>query len=186
MSSLNTPNLEKNVELVQCIYCSASAPGAFGRNELPELLEECRTNNAKCDITGILLYHNQSFFQVLEGDRSVVEALFEKVASDSRHTRVTRDHPGTHLRARIRRLDYGLPSHQQEGAERHSRLERFLRSRVLLPGTRRRTSQDPACCIQGGKVADESLMRATPRVTVEAEAPADEGGPSAVAGEKNA
>lgn len=90
MSSLNTPNLEKNVELVQCIYCSASAPGAFGRNELPELLEECRTNNAKCDITGILLYHNQSFFQVLEGDRSVVEALFEKVASDSRHTRVTR------------------------------------------------------------------------------------------------
>jgi hypothetical protein len=38
----------------------------------------------------MLLYQNQSFFQVLEGDRSVVEALFEKVALDPRHTRVTK------------------------------------------------------------------------------------------------
>lgn len=38
----------------------------------------------------MLLYQNRSFFQVLEGSRSVVEALFDRVALDPRHTRVTR------------------------------------------------------------------------------------------------
>ena len=82
--------LEKIMDLVHCIYCSASASGAFSPSDLPALLEKCRTNNARCDVTGMLLYQNQSFFQVLEGDRSVVEALYEKVALDPRHTRVTR------------------------------------------------------------------------------------------------
>ena len=78
------------MDLVHCIYCSASNAGAFGPSDLSALLEKCRINNAKCDVTGMLLYQSQSFFQVLEGDRSTVDALFEKIASDPRHTRVTR------------------------------------------------------------------------------------------------
>jgi len=78
------------MDLVHCIYCSASTSGAFSPSDLPALLEECRTSNARCDVTGMLLYQNQSFFQVLEGERSVVETLFEKIALDPRHTRVTR------------------------------------------------------------------------------------------------
>lgn len=38
----------------------------------------------------MLLFQNGSFFQVLEGERTVVEALFEKIATDKRHARVTK------------------------------------------------------------------------------------------------
>jgi hypothetical protein len=73
------------MELVHCIYCSASAKPNFSPTELDTLLEECRRNNAKLGITGMLLYRDGSFFQVLEGDRTVVETLFEKIAADKRH-----------------------------------------------------------------------------------------------------
>jgi hypothetical protein len=53
-------------------------------------LDECRRNNAAAGITGMLLYHKGSFFQVLEGERNVVEALYEKILEDNRHKRTTR------------------------------------------------------------------------------------------------
>ena len=78
------------MELVHCIYCSLSASGEFDPSKLLALLDKCRSNNAKCDVTGMLLYQHHSFFQVLEGDRSTVEPLFEKIAADPRHKRVTK------------------------------------------------------------------------------------------------
>ena len=77
------------MELVHCIYCSASAK-PFTAPELKTLLAKCREKNAKVDVTGMLLYRNGTFFQALEGDRSVVEALFEKIERDKRHDRVTK------------------------------------------------------------------------------------------------
>jgi len=76
--------------LVHCIYCSASTKENLGPEELAALLEECRRSNAAAEITGMLLYRDGSFFQVLEGDRAAVEALFEKIVADKRHSRVTK------------------------------------------------------------------------------------------------
>jgi hypothetical protein len=78
------------MDLVHCIYCSASTGGDLSMEELQSLLDECRRKNAHADITGILLYQKRSFFQVLEGSRSVVEALYEKISEDKRHKRVTK------------------------------------------------------------------------------------------------
>ena len=75
------------MDLWHCVYCSASAKETSNA-ELVTLLEECRTKNAKNGLTGILLYHKRSFFQVLEGDRTAVEALFDKIEVDPRHNRV--------------------------------------------------------------------------------------------------
>ena len=77
------------MNLVHCLYCSAASQAEFGQTELRALLNECRLKNAAADITGMLLYLNGSFFQVLEGEPSAVDALFKKIASDKRHTRVT-------------------------------------------------------------------------------------------------
>ena len=77
------------MELVHCIYCSASTTD-FTVSELNTLLDECRGKNAKVEVTGMLLYRDRTFFQVLEGDRPVVEALFEKIGKDKRHVRVTK------------------------------------------------------------------------------------------------
>lgn len=78
------------MELVQFIYCSASTKADFNPTELNTLLAECRVKNAKADVTGMLLYHDRTFFQVLEGDRDVVEPLFEKIGKDKRHDRITK------------------------------------------------------------------------------------------------
>lgn len=77
------------MELVHCIYCSAATKD-FGPAELTALLSECREKNSKVGLTGMLLYADATFFQVLEGDRPAVEALFEKLSRDKRHERVTK------------------------------------------------------------------------------------------------
>lgn len=78
------------MELVHCIYCSVLTAGEFSPGKLSALLDKCRSSNAKCDVTGMLLYQQHSFFQVLEGERNTIETLFEKIASDPRHKRVTK------------------------------------------------------------------------------------------------
>jgi hypothetical protein len=57
-------------------------------SELVELLKESRENNKKEDITGMLLYLQDKFIQVLEGDRKKVKALLNNIKKDSRHTKM--------------------------------------------------------------------------------------------------
>ena len=71
--------------LMHCAYCSASTKTPLSSTELESLLAECRRNNSKADVTGLLLYQNGSFFQVLEGEHATVEALFHKISLDKRH-----------------------------------------------------------------------------------------------------
>lgn len=66
-------------------YASA-ATHPFTDEELVELLTTSRSNNAGRGVSGLLLYHEGSFLQVLEGEREVVEKLFDKIAEDPRHT----------------------------------------------------------------------------------------------------
>jgi hypothetical protein len=73
---------------MHCIYSSAAAP-TFGEHEIPILLEGIRNANATRDVTGMLLYVDGSFFQVLEGEAVIVDALFEKIKRDPRHGSVT-------------------------------------------------------------------------------------------------
>ena len=76
------------MDLVHCIYCSATTKRAFSPADLATLLAECREKNSKAGLTGMLLYSEGTFFQVLEGDRPVVEDLLERLTKDKRHERV--------------------------------------------------------------------------------------------------
>jgi uncharacterized membrane protein (DUF373 family) len=53
--------------------------------ELLTLLTECQTNNVANNITGILLYAHETFFQVLEGEESTVHKVYETIKKDKRH-----------------------------------------------------------------------------------------------------
>jgi hypothetical protein len=53
------------------------------------LLERSRHNNGHRGITGMLLFIETSFFQVLEGDAAIVDKTYETIARDARHDRVT-------------------------------------------------------------------------------------------------
>lgn len=75
-------------ELVHLIYSSAAAH-PFGRDDLTQLLTKARFKNDKLGVTGMLLYAEGSFFQVLEGSPDTVDALFDTIKNDERHSKVT-------------------------------------------------------------------------------------------------
>lgn len=75
--------------LIHLIYAS-SATGAFDAAEIDAVLRKSRINNAGLNITGMLLYTDGSFFQVLEGPEAAVDGLFEKISSDPRHGKVVK------------------------------------------------------------------------------------------------
>lgn len=60
----------------------------FSSETLIALLTEARTANAEHDVTGLLLYREGSFYQVLEGAESDVIATFEAIERDPRHASV--------------------------------------------------------------------------------------------------
>ena len=74
--------------LIHCIYAS-TATRAFTDGELESLLCHARASNAERGLSGILLYVDGSFFQVLEGEAATVDALYQRIAGDPRHERVT-------------------------------------------------------------------------------------------------
>lgn len=69
----------------QLVYVSA-ATHAFTKSELLELLNKARANNQRLGITGLLLFKDGDFIQLLEGDKSAVKALFDTISADPRHT----------------------------------------------------------------------------------------------------
>jgi Sensors of blue-light using FAD len=71
----------------QVVYSSA-ATEPFSEAQLTELLARARKNNARLGVSGMLLYHEGSFLQVLEGEAAVLEALFGVISADKRHHRV--------------------------------------------------------------------------------------------------
>lgn len=75
--------------LIHCIYTSAAAR-ALSTPEISELLHKAREKNQRLGLTGMLLYADASFFQVLEGEEQVVNALYARIQQDKRHTRVTK------------------------------------------------------------------------------------------------
>ncbi len=69
------------------VYISYAAR-PFQETELKELLDRSRANNFKTGITGMMLYLQGKFIQVLEGEERAVKTLFEKIKRDPRHTKV--------------------------------------------------------------------------------------------------
>ena len=55
---------------------------------LMRLLESARTFNKKNSITGILLYDNQQFGQIIEGEYANVMKAWKRIQEDKRHHRV--------------------------------------------------------------------------------------------------
>lgn len=74
-------------DLIQLVYASAASVD-FTDQDLEDLLDLARTNNAKLNVTGVLLFKDNTFFQVLEGYRKDVEPLYDHIGLDKRHNNV--------------------------------------------------------------------------------------------------
>ncbi|QJX46313.1 BLUF domain-containing protein [Hymenobacter taeanensis] len=58
--------------------------------DLQVLLAQCRHDNALHNVTGVLFYSHGNIAQLLEGDPTIIEPLFERIALDGRHSHVTK------------------------------------------------------------------------------------------------
>ena len=72
----------------QLMY-SSKATAPLSDVEINQILDKARTQNSANSITGALLYMDDVFFQVLEGDKETVHATMDKIKSDPRHQDIT-------------------------------------------------------------------------------------------------
>ena len=76
-------------DLEHVIYASA-ATRQFEIADLSALLQAARQHNHAHGLTGMLLYTDGSFFQVLEGSPDAVKDLYSRIIKDRRHNQVTK------------------------------------------------------------------------------------------------
>lgn len=72
--------------LIRLVYASQFAL-PFNPEDAANIVEVSMVNNRKHDVTGVLCYSNYYYLQCLEGGRDEVNALYQKIVSDKRHTR---------------------------------------------------------------------------------------------------
>ncbi len=66
------------------IYTSR-ATRFFSAQGIEALKAVCRKNNAALELTGLLLYHEGRFFQVLEGEEEALLRVMQSITKDQRH-----------------------------------------------------------------------------------------------------
>jgi hypothetical protein len=69
------------------IYTSR-ALNDFSGPDLQKLLVLSRLNNGGANVTGMLIYRDSAFLQVLEGEKTAVREVFNRIEADLRHARV--------------------------------------------------------------------------------------------------
>ena len=57
----------------------------LNEKEIIEVLDWSKNWNNNHNITGLLLYSEGNFFQVIEGEEEDIKSLFERIKQDSRH-----------------------------------------------------------------------------------------------------
>lgn len=104
-------------KLFRMVYIS-TASKLFTSVELREMLKESNERNKTSGITGMLLYKDGQFMQVLEGTADAVTATFSRISKDPRHHGIMvlakgavqeRRFPGWSMAFR----DLNLPDHQK-------------------------------------------------------------------------
>jgi hypothetical protein len=73
--------------LYQLVYSSV-ATEAMPKSKLYKILHGARAANAIANVTGLLVFAEGKFLQVLEGQKEVVCALMQKISMDHRHNNV--------------------------------------------------------------------------------------------------
>jgi hypothetical protein len=79
-------------DLYRLVYFSRNhIPGPIEAQEaeVAAILDVSRRNNVKVGVTGALMFNKGCFGQVLEGPQDAVEATFERIQRDLRHSDVT-------------------------------------------------------------------------------------------------
>ena len=78
------PVKSEEKQLYRLVYTSARSSKCT-EEDIEQILEVSRRNNAKIDVTGILIHTKDRFLQVLEGEKETVMRVYSKIENDERH-----------------------------------------------------------------------------------------------------
>jgi hypothetical protein len=78
------PMTHRGGPLISILYMSV-ASDSFGETDIAGLLEHARRRNAAFDVTGLLVYKEGRFMQLLEGPEPAVQDRYAAITHDPRH-----------------------------------------------------------------------------------------------------
>ena len=70
--------------MIQLAY-SSDAHGNLASGEVFEIIETSASNNLRDDLTGMLIFANDRFFQIIEGEPAAIDGLMARLQADPRH-----------------------------------------------------------------------------------------------------
>lgn len=79
--------------MYQIVYTSTASQD-FSAAELKKLLVRARLRNKEAGVTGMLVFHDGTFLQALEGDKRAVTDIFLRIEKDPRHRNIAVLHRG--------------------------------------------------------------------------------------------
>ena len=74
--------------MLKRIHYISSFVAEMSDKELEELANQAATENAKKDITGVLMAKGGLFFQIIEGPEANIDNLFANILKDPRHEKI--------------------------------------------------------------------------------------------------
>ena len=118
-------------QLIRLVYASRSVATPSTTHQgldpgIARILAKSRKNNARLDVVGGLLFGDGYFLQCLEGDARIVQNLYSKIETDSRHRDVT-----VLLQSTIHKRTFGAWSMKYVPGEQ--RLQALLRRWGMSP-----------------------------------------------------
>ena len=88
MSQLSNSQISPDEDVLYHLGYVSTEAVKFSEETLVALLSEARNANTDRHLTGLLLYREGSFYQVLEGSETAVMATFQEIEGDPRHKEV--------------------------------------------------------------------------------------------------
>lgn len=74
--------------MIKQILYSSVASDKLTPECLSKILTKARINNAKHDVTGLLIYGDGAFMQVIEGTHDTIDTLYANIVADKMHNNI--------------------------------------------------------------------------------------------------
>ena len=82
-------SIGRKLNLVHQIAYVSLSEAPLEAEMLSEIMAVSQRNNTRDGISGVLMYHDLEFFQVLEGKQSLVEQCYKRIQHDPRHSSIS-------------------------------------------------------------------------------------------------
>lgn len=91
VNEVNIRSMSDDMRLYSITYLSKFVieDVEVGERAISSIVESARANNRKLNVTGALILSGNYFGQIIEGDKDVLETLYQKIIADVRHSNVT-------------------------------------------------------------------------------------------------